>query len=187
MVKKDTKLKEYGYIFGVLVGSILISTILGLLAIRPLFISLKETNAEVKEKKIVLQKLEANLENLKNLESKKSELEEKNQKVLSALPEGKDVPRLFVQMERIASAAGVQITSVSESGETTEAPISSQIIPLSYQISGSAGSYQALKKALADIEDGLRLITVEKMSIQGGQTGESLSINLSVRTFMRGQ
>lgn len=188
MVKKETKLNEYGYIVAVLAGSIIIALLLTLVAVRPLYLSLKKTNAEVKEKKIVLQKLEENLANLKSLDSRKAELEEKNQKVLSALPLGKDVPRLFVQMERIASAAGVQISGVSEAqGTVATVAEAGQIMPLYYQVTGTANNYRSLKTALKNIEDSLRLVSVDNINVQNAQTGDTLSISLTVKTFSRGQ
>lgn len=188
MVKKDTKLTEYGYIAGVIGGALVIAIILGLVGIRPLYVSLRKTNLEVKEKKLVLQKLEDNLANLKSLDSKKAELEEKNQKVLSALPAGKDIPRLFVQMERIAAAAGLQIGHVSEAqGTVALEQNTSQIVPLYYQVTGNANNYESLKTALKNIEEGLRLISVDSLNVQAAPSGDALTISLTVKTFSRGQ
>lgn len=188
MVKKDSKLNEYGYIVAVTSGAVVIAIILGLVAVRPLYQSLRKTNLEVKEKRLVLQKLEANLANLKSLDSKKAELEEKNKKVLSALPAGKDIPRLFVQMERIAAAAGVQIGNVSETqGIAATEASSGQIVPLYYQVTGNANNYRSLKTALKNIEEGLRLISVDNLNVQAAQSGDTLTISLTVKTYSRGQ
>jgi Tfp pilus assembly protein PilO len=164
----------------------------------PLYNNLKQTNTELKSKKAVLEKLENNLTNLKNLDSRKTELEAKNEKVLSALPQDKDIPRLFIQLERIASAAGLQINTVSESGgalvaapigeSTTSAqPNVIQINPVYYQVTGSATNYAALKAALTKAEDGLRLISIDKLDIQSTEAGKPITVNFIVKTYSRGQ
>jgi len=190
MVKKDNKINEYGYLVAVIGGAILIALILGFGILRPLYNSLTTTNKELKEKQAVLERLESNLENLKNLESTKEELIVKNEKVLSALPLDKDVPRLFVQLERIAAGVGLQVSSVSENGESASAPDTNEaaiVTPATYQVSGTATNYNALKQVLQKIETGLRIISVEKISVQGSGSDQSLSVSLIVKTYSRGQ
>lgn len=187
MVGKDKKVNEYTYITAVIGGALLVAVVLGFAALRPLYNSLKSTNLELKEKKEILTKLEANLENLKNLESKKEELVAKNQKVLSALPTNKDVPRLFVQLERIATSSGLQVTSVSESGESAPGTVTGLVTPVLYRISGTATDYVSLKQALKNIETGLRIISAEKIDVQGSSAGTNLTVSLLVKTYSRGQ
>lgn len=200
MVETKPKFGKYGYLALVIGGSVLVAVILGVVAVRPLYASLKKTNDELDEKKAVLEKLESNLANLKSLDSRKDEIKEKNAKVLSALPQDKDVPRLFIQMEKIAAGAGLAITSVSEgttatgttapaaTAETTAGTTVSipTINPHYYTVTGTAGSYTALRQALSKIEDGLRLISIEKVDVSGSQSGGSLTVNLSVKTYSRG-
>lgn len=191
MVKKKSAINEYKYMVGVLLGAVLIAVVLFMVIGQPLYASLKKTNLELDEKKLVLDKLETNLETLKGLESRKAEIEEKNAKVLAALPADKDVPRLFTQLEKIAATAGLNITSVSESSATDSATPAAttpgQINSLTYQVTGSASNYSSLKAALAKIEDGLRIVSIDKVDAQGGQSGSSLTVNLTIRTFSRGE
>jgi len=191
MVSKNTKINEYAYIVAVVGGAILIALILVVVVGKPLYSSLKQTNKELDEKKLVLEKLETNLINLKKLESRKTEIEEKNKKVLSALPTNQDVPRLFIQLERIAASAGLQITSVSENTSTSEAPVTKviTITPHLYTIAGTASSYGSLKTALEKIETSLRLVSVDKIDINSAQErgGGSLSVTFVVKTYSRGE
>jgi Tfp pilus assembly protein PilO len=192
MVNKNTKINEYSYIVAVMGGAMLVALILVLVAGKPLYLSLKQTNRELDEKKLVLEKLETNLVNLKGLASRKVEIEERNKKVLAALPANQDVPRLFVQMERIASGAGLQITNVSEGSSADSAAQTSPIgvatiTPHFYTITGKAENYGSLKTSLQKIETGLRLVSVEKLDIQSAQSGKGLSVNFIVKTYSRGE
>jgi Tfp pilus assembly protein PilO len=191
MVKKE-KANELTYIAAVVGGALLVALLLSLLIAKPLYSSLKESNLELKVKKEVLTKLENNLENLKSLESRKEEIVAKNEKVLAALPTDKDVPRLFIQFERIANDAGLIIKSVAEGSEsdtsaTTPSVDVVTVKPLYYQVTGSASNYGAIKGALAKIEEGLRLVTVDRIDIQNEASGDQLNVTMIVKTYSRGQ
>jgi hypothetical protein len=98
-------------------------------------------------------------------------------------------------MEKIASTAGFSIQTVSEStstdiGTTTDSTSvqnPGQINPHYYTVSGTVRDYSSLKDALTRIESGLRLISVEKIDIQGGQSGSGLSVTITAKTYSRGE
>lgn len=182
--EKTNNINEYKYPLAVIGGAVLIAVIVVFLFGKPLFTSMQETSRELDKKRDVLAKLEVKLENLKNLESREEELEKDNEVVLAALPESKDVSRLFVQFEALARESGLTIGSVSESGsgETTTQG-TGVISPVSYQVSGTAKNYAALKKTLTNMEDALRLLSIS--TINANSSSGSLSTDFTINTYVR--
>lgn len=186
MVDKKTKINEYTYIVAVLTGSILITIILVFLIGKPLLSSIQESSKELEDKQIKVEKLTEKLENLKNLEYKKDELEEQNKTVLAALPNDKDVSRLFVQFESIFKTSGASISSVVENNRGTQENTQSGIIrPVAYTVSGTVKDYPSLIKALNKMENALRILSVKSIDISGEIN--NLSLTLTVNTYVRGQ
>src|SRR3989304_5627798 len=95
--------KHYTYIITVIAGTLLLSGLVGYFVVRPLLRSNSSYAKEVKENKDLLDALETKLETLKSLKSKERELLAEKERVLAALPEDKDVSRLFIQVEKIVS------------------------------------------------------------------------------------
>lgn len=192
------KKNENKYMVTVMGAAIFLSLALGFIVGKPLYDSLQKTGAELNEKKETLEKLEVKLATLKTLESRRTELEKRNQKVIAAFPDDKDIARLFYQFEAIATSAGVEIKSVNESSTTAGAvnpnsentidtpdPTNNAIIsPVSYQVSASADSYEKLKNALINIEESLRILSIDSLQVQN-ESGK-LNINLVIKTYKRG-
>lgn len=183
--KKQNQFEDYKYIVMMLGGSIVISIILIFLIGRPLFSSIKETSRELEDKQQKVEKLEIKLKNLKNLEFKKEELKKQNERVLAALPEDKDISRLFVQFESIFSESESSIISVNESKDSQEEGAQKIVKPVTYQITGNTKSYGALKNALGKIESALRILSVKSIKIDGA--GSNLNFSFTVSTYTRGQ
>ena len=190
MVKIESSFNDYlyAYIFGI--GAFLIILILIFAVGRPLYNDTVKNQAELKVKQQELAFLENRLDILKELDGKKAELMAQNQKVLSALPVDKDVARLFVQVENIASQNGISITSVSDNSGATTANSSGSgnttvgIKRVTYKIDGQANSYQATKDAIAKIESALRVVSIPQIDINGANG--KLTINFTVETYVRG-
>jgi len=191
MVEHENKTGQYKYAAIVVAGSILLVLILGLTIGRTMWNSLSSTLNELNIKRDTLVKLEEKLENLKKLKDKEAELKEKNAKVLAALPEDKDVARLFVQFEGIASASGLNVKKASESGTTTgTAPdaattqVQSDIVkPVTYTISSDMLSYDSLKNALAKFEQALRILSLTAVDIN--KTTDSGEVTFTATTYVR--
>jgi len=182
---------ENKYVIIVVGSAIFISLFLAIIIGKPLYDSIKKAGTELEERSTVLDKLESNLVVLKELESKKEDLEKKNEKVIAAFPEDKDIARLFYQFESLANKAGVSIVSVGESSDNTTAstevdnqPSSATIVAITYQVIASSKSYSALKNALANIEDSLRILSIETIEVAG--ESDNLGIKLNVKTYKRG-
>ncbi|MDD3481161.1 MAG: type 4a pilus biogenesis protein PilO [Patescibacteria group bacterium] len=184
--KKGNDIKEYKYPLAVIGGATLIAVLVIFLFGKPLFESMQQTSKELTERRDVLAKLEVKLDNLKSLQSREEELKRDNEVVLAALPESKDVSRLFVQFESLARESGLTIDSVSEAGAgnaTSTTTVSGGISPVSYQVSGNAKNYSALKKTLTNMEDALRLLSIS--SINANLSSGSLSTDFTINTYVR--
>lgn len=188
MVEKNQKINEYrlALIFGG--GAFVIALILIFAVGLPIYNNYSKTASELKTQKTSLQALEDKLSTLKTLQSQEETLKKQNETVLAALPEDKDVSRLFVQFENIANQNGLAISSVSEGGTgatpaATSKP-SGTLTPVTYTVSATATDYDHLKQALSKIQSALRVISIDKIDVSG--TGGSLTATFNVTTYVRG-
>lgn len=189
MVEKDQKAESYKYALFIIAGSILVAVILVALIVRPMWNNLVATNKQLKLKRDDLSKLETKLENLKKLKEKEKELIEKNAKVLAALPEDKDVARLFLEFEGIANQSGLSVTRVveatSQNSQSNTVATSSLVKPISYGINAKSPGYGPLKSALGKFEQALRILSISTVDIRTMEG--NLDINFSVNTYTRGE
>lgn len=179
---KNSSLEEYKFPIILIGGSVLMALVLTLLLGRPLWNGMQEKRKEVKSKREVLAVLEEKLANLKKLESRKEEIKEKNAKVLAALPTDKDVARLFVQFENIATTSGINVKQVSESGDIGEGT-ESVVKKLVYSVTAEGKGYGEFKAALSKFETALRLLSISEIDMNSSET--TLSENMKVTTFVR--
>jgi len=186
MVKEKNQFQEYKYLVIVVSVSLLVAITLMSFIGRPLFNGIREQSRTIEEKRLVLEKKEEKLTNLKALSEREDFLKQENERVLAALPNDNEVARLFVQLERIATESGLKIESVSgqDLTESTGESSGSGIVALSYKLSGTASDYGSFKQALSKMESALRILNVSELSITG-QDG-SLSLNLTIKTYKRG-
>lgn len=192
--KKQTLYDQYKYAVLVGLGSFVVLLILVFAIGKPLWAELQKSSATLKEKRAVLTKLEDKLANLKSLKDQEAELKVKNDKVLAALPTDKNVSRLFVQFENVASASGLTISGVSEAGAAgstnTSAPTvatntTGAVREVTYNVTGNSNSYGDLKNALSNLEKALRILSVSKINVTS--SGSNMTVNLSVSTYLRGE
>jgi hypothetical protein len=192
MVGKS-KIDEYKYAVSMIAGSILLALILIFAVGKPLFDGMQKTAADLKDKKETLAKMQVRLENLKKLKDKEADLKTQNAKVLAALPEGKDVARLFVQFEGIATASGLSVkqagegTAAASGGTQSASPAStgtSLVKSIGYQVTATSPDYTSLKNSLAKFEEALRLLSVSGVNIS--KSGDSLNVSFNIITYTRG-
>lgn len=184
--KKTNPFEEYKYSVLVGVGSFILFMALIFAVGKPLWTSYKKTSQTLKEKKAVLVKLEEKLDNLKKLKSKETEIKEKYQRVLNALPTDKDVARLFIQFEKVANDNGLLVTSIQESGGSTSSTqaASDTVRAVSYTMNGTATDYKSLKGALGKLEEALRILNVSRISIS---SSGNLNSSITVSTYLRSE
>jgi Tfp pilus assembly protein PilO len=196
MVELEKSNKQNRYTLAVVGGAIFISIFLGFLIGRPLYQNIARSSQELKEKQLTLKKLENKLVALKQLESKKEELEKKNALVIAAIPDDKDLSRLFYQLEAIATSTGVRIDSVNESAPIKAVVTSSDnasrdttqsttlVSPISYTVKGKSTSYSDIRRFLDSIEGSLRILSVNNIKINENQG--TLTVELKINTYKRG-
>jgi Tfp pilus assembly protein PilO len=177
---------NYKYIVTVVAIALTLGLVIIFTAGRYSWSEMKKASAETKVQKAILTEADTRLENLKSLSSRTAELREKNQKVLSALPQDKNISALFVQFEQIATASGLEISSVSESGAAAASTNSQLVRTATYTVDAKAGDYTALKNALSKFETALRVLAMPQISVTG--TSESgLSVQFTITTYLRGE
>lgn len=186
MVKENPQ-EVYKFPVMVVGAAVIVSLVLSFFVVRPMYNDLRAKSKDLKSKQETLAALENKLENLKALKEKEAELKEKNKKILAALPEKKDVPRLFTQLESVASIAGLSVEKVAENAAVTEvasAVSNSSVSRVNYQVDAKTASYPTVKSALTGIDEALRLLSVSGINVTSANN--SLSIVLDVVTYSRG-
>ncbi len=187
MVKEKNQLNEYKYPVIAVSGSLLLGVLLLFFVGRPVYNGIREVNYEIDEKRTVLEKKEEKLENLKKLSEREEEIKRENEIVLAALPEDREVSRLFVQFERIASDSGLSIQSINEKAETQAADTSqSEIQETSYRVVGTAENYDSLKETLSRMETALRVLSVSDLDVSYNEGDRGLNLTMFVKTYKRG-
>lgn len=168
-------------------GTVVLALVIIFAVIRPMWATTSKTLDDIKVKKETMTKLSEKLENLKSLKTKEADLKEKNAKVLAALPKDNDVARLFVQLEEIAAQSGVTVSQTSEQGaavgSSTNTVSASLVKPVSYQLSASANSYEALKNTLNKFEQALRILSIS--SIDVSKNNNQLGLTFGITTYVR--
>lgn len=183
--EKDSFFEKYKYPIIAIGGSVILALVIIFAIIRPMWGSTSNVLAELKTKKVTLVNLTEKLENLKKLKNKEAELKEKNAKVLAALPDDKDVARLFVQVEGVAAAGGMSVKQAGEGGADTISNNAGAIIkPVSYQVSATAPNYDSIKNTLLKFEQALRLLSISNLEVTKGG-GSDLSASFTITTYVR--
>lgn len=182
--------KYYFYPITVIAGAILICLTLALLFVKPLYKSVSSMNKDIKEKKVVLNALEDKLEKLKKLQSKEQELTEQKNKVLAALPEDKDVARLFVQLEDMVSDTGALVESATESNPLSASQngtaVNSNISGVNnhnYILKFKTPTYESIKNSVQNAENALRLLNINSLSIDLRE--KEFVVEFGVKTYSR--
>ncbi len=116
--------------------------------------------------------------------------------VNEAIPnDSSGIPKLLVTMSAIAKQSGVDLGSVQFSpGSASEvsgsAPIALSLVPTGISTSMHAKGYQEMRRYLTNLEESLRLIDVNSISVSGGgesaeagQGGGGFSYTLSMTTY----
>lgn len=196
MVKMDSKstntIDTYKTAVIAITGSVLISILLLVFVGRPLYIGIKANQAESKLKKETRNALEVKLENLKYLKEKEEDLKKENEKILAALPEHKDLPRLFMQLDSIAFSSGMEVKKAAEAaalldGTQTQATTvqSGLISSVKYTLDGTSKSYVNIKEVVSKMGNALRMSMIEGITITDNN-GE-LTTALDILTYTRGE
>lgn len=181
--------KHYKYAATVISGALLGSLVIIFLIFRPLLNANKSTALEVKDKKELLNALENKLNRLKELKVKEESLLVQRDRVLVALPEDKDVSRLFVQIENMITDAGASVESTNEGTAAVTAVAAAPEVKISginnytYGVKFKTSTYESIKNIITNLETALRIASLDSISIDS--SSNSFSVNMNIKTYSR--
>ena len=188
----ENKLTKNKYFYSTAVIVITILGVLGLFfaVITPFYSKAGSLTSEAKTKQTELKMLEDKKTKLEALKSKEEELNKDAETVRNALPEQKDVGRLFIEFDNMARSSGGVIKSVSENiattTTTTEAVGSSAgLVKIGYKVPIDFKDYFGFKDFVTKAEKALRIIGIDDYSITVNETNGGLTVDLSTSTYVR--
>ncbi len=120
---------------------------------------------------------------IRSLDSSKSTLADLGDvvnKMLIAVPDGKDAPNLVTELEALAIKHKVYIPNIQISEPTSTAESENNTISVSLSASGG---YSDLHQFIQGIEKDLRFMNIENMTISS--VGDQVSVSLQIDTFKR--
>ncbi|MEX0934251.1 MAG: type 4a pilus biogenesis protein PilO [Candidatus Saccharimonadales bacterium] len=130
------------------------------------------------------------LNNLQQLEQEYANMIDLREKVDKVLPEEKRQTEVALQLRKIASDAGLELSSLSfestsgRPGEVSQTLTSSiagvRVMPVRFQITSS---YQEFVELLQSIENHQRYMQVSNLNIS--RSGDSLSFSINLEVFLK--
>lgn len=190
-VKLDKK--NYTYPVSVIAGALLICFLTGFFIVKVQYKTGVKLSKEIKTKGENLKKLESKLAKLQELKSREEELTSKKDRVLAALPEDKDVSRLFVEVEKMISDTGAFVESAKE-GSGSQAATSTTnstninipgVANHSYDIMFNTSTYESIKNSLDNMEKALRLVSLDSFNVDADEGGSGFKVTFGMKTYSR--
>jgi Tfp pilus assembly protein PilO len=194
MVENKVTKSKYFFSTTVFVVTGVAAVALFFVVILPFFNKAQELTAETKIKQTELKKLEDKKAKLEELKTREEELKKEAETVRNALPEQKDVGRLFIQLDNMAITSGGEIKSVTEGGSngvaqaaTTTNVGSSEtgIQKVKYAIPIEFRNYSGIKDFVTKTESALRICGIDDFSIMVSQDANGLTTSFNTTTFVR--
>jgi len=190
MDTKDLLQKKYNY--ALIVGAVTFFGTLLLLGfvIYPLYGLASTVTKEYDQKNQELTDLKNKKVVLDKLKNEESTLRKQADTVASALPESKDVGRLFIQIDALAKNSNGTIKSVTGSNGTVTTATKSAgtgftgIQKYTYTVPVSFKSYTDMKNFISQSKNALRLLNIDNVGITAGDTG-SMDVNMTITTYAR--
>lgn len=134
--------------------------------------------------------LATRLDRLKRLEKNKEELDAARTLFATLIPDSDELDTFLLDIHAKAQASGIEFMSIAPAkpAPATAAPAGAAApggaisVGLSMQASGD---YFALLRFLEQVRDGERLVTIDNLTMSGGEGG-NLTASISGRMFIRG-
>jgi Tfp pilus assembly protein PilO len=189
-VKNTNKLlkNKYAYSVGLGLATVLIVILAVFLLILPFYSKAKKLTTENKTKKQELTYLTDKKAKLEKLINREDELKQKAELVRNALPESKDVGRLFIQLDELARENKGIIKSIVEGGAINQAvSLQTNIVGVeknSYSVPIEFNNYFDYMNFIEKAENALRLINIDRVSIKAKDSGE-ISVSLTTTAYSR--
>lgn len=166
-----------------IVLSILTTAFFLFFAIKPTLVTITSLIKEIKDKKVVAQKLEDKINSLNVAQGEYFTVQGDLYLVEQALPKDSQISVLLKQLEVLASRAGVsleavQYSSVSLKGDTDE----SKPLTVDFKIA-LGGNYQDLKNFLLSLNNLRRIIHLDGFAFKTRKAEEGLILSVSAKAF----
>lgn len=155
---------------------------------RPMIQEIKRLNSETQNR---LSTTESERTYLKSVEGSVAAAQsipaEIQQQVSEALPQEQNIPSLLVQFGAAALANSVSIDTIAfiePKGAAGQVPLQGMVVPMDVSLSVRAPSYFEMRRFLGAIENSLRLMDVQSITLSSSDKAEtSFSILLRVYTY----
>jgi hypothetical protein len=102
--------------------------------------------------------------------------------ILDALPSAYDFPALATSVEKLLDAESMKVTSVTGVDDqlTQQSNVSSptpQPVPMTFAFTVSNANYDSINKLLTKLQQSIRPIQIDSMTIAGGGSTMTLTVN----------
>jgi len=121
-----------------------------------------------------------------NLFEKYGDASELRDKLSMELPPKEEIPSVINQLQGIAKASGVTINSLNinlpaiSSGNKNDVIKPVGVVQTNLVLEGN---YSAIKKYVESIETNIRVMDIQKLDLQGGTEGETMTYNMVVNAY----
>lgn len=184
--KEIEKLKsqKVSVAIGILVGSLVITILVGFFVIRPTYKDNQLRDNIINNRENVLVGYESKLGKLEGLESAKDEIKEKVSKIKIAIPDNIDKARLIYQLDQLAVNSKISLISISEESAKDENLLAG-LNEAQFSIS-LKGSYAGLRSFIKDINSGLRLVSIDEINMSPNKEGDNVDSQIKITTYFIG-
>jgi len=155
-------------------------------AIKPTLVTIVGLVREIKDKRMVVQKLEEKINNLNTAQNEYFTVEDNLYLVDQALPKDAQISLLVRQLEFLASAHGVSLEAIQYSPlRLKEKPEREGLQEIDFKMV-LTGKYKDLRNFLWSLNNFRRVIQVEGFGFKKGKSEEALALSVSGKTFFLG-
>lgn len=182
------KIKKYYYALTV-GGATFVGVIVLSLIISQMFTQSRKLTDEAIAKSAKLTQLQDKKKILDKLSSRETELKKSADTLAAALPDDKDIGRLFIQLNGVIVDAGGSIKgiaggSVAEAAQTSSSDVGTNLKRYSFTLPVNLKSYEAVKGLLTKTKQALRLMDVTSVSMSSPDGG-TMDANITINTYSR--
>lgn len=130
--------------------------------------------------------LTTRLARLKSLEANKDQLDAEKARFAALMPDSDELDQFILSINAKAKASGVDFVSIApvQPADGAASAVAGGAVPVSLSVQAN-GDYFALLRFLEQIRDGERLVTIDNLTMSGGEGG-ALTASITGRMFVRG-
>jgi len=165
-----------------IVLSLLTTTFFLFFALRPTFVTIASLIKEIKDKRVIAQKLQDKIEALNSAQIEYQRIQKDLPLINEALPTNPNLSLFVRQLETLAGKNQVAIKTfqLKETTLKSDQPPTNQSTGF---VLVAFGSYQNLKSFLGSLTNFRRLISIQAFGFQTNQEGENLTLNLDGQIY----